>query len=76
MPRRQRLPPGGQANFYIDNCSELLSLQPFRATGAPSLRKAIDDADDAGDADTADIFTAFSRALDKALWFLEAHTQE
>ncbi len=40
------------------------------------LRKSIKDADDAGDDDTADIFTAASRALDKALWFLEAHVQE
>jgi starvation-inducible DNA-binding protein len=43
---------------------------------ANAARAAIDEADEAGDADTADIFTAYSRALDKALWFLEAHTQE
>jgi starvation-inducible DNA-binding protein len=43
---------------------------------ANSLRHAIDESDEAGDADTADIFTAVSRDLDKALWFLEAHVQE
>jgi starvation-inducible DNA-binding protein len=43
---------------------------------ANQVRTAIDEIADAGDADTADLFTAFSRALDKALWFLEAHVQE
>lgn len=40
---------------------------------ANSTRSAIETADELGDASTADILTAFSRSLDKALWFLEAH---
>ena len=43
---------------------------------AKSTRAAIDEADEAGDMDTADLFTEVSRGLDKALWFLEAHTQK
>ena len=54
----------------------LAALIDRYAAMAKSVRKAIDDADEAGDAGTADIFTAFSRSLDKSLWFLEAHTQE
>ncbi len=42
---------------------------------ANSVRAAIEETDEAGDKDSADILTAYSRALDKALWFLEAHTQ-
>ena len=40
---------------------------------ANSTRSAIETVDELGDANTADILTAFSRSLDKALWFLEAH---
>lgn len=46
------------------------------ATVANNVRQSIDVTDEAGDADTADLFTEASRALDKHLWFLEAHTQE
>jgi starvation-inducible DNA-binding protein len=54
----------------------LAALIERYAEVAKNARAAIDEADEAGDADTADIFTAYSRALDKSLWFLEAHTQE
>jgi starvation-inducible DNA-binding protein len=40
-----------------------------------SVREGIDAADDAGDAGTADIFTQFSRDLDKDMWFLRSHLE-
>ena len=46
------------------------------ASCAATTRAAIDSATDAGDMDTADLFTEVSRAVDKHLWFLEAHLQE
>ena len=54
----------------------LAALIDRYAAMAKSVRKAIDESDEAGDAGTVDIFTAFSRSLDKSLWFLEAHVQE
>ena len=56
-----------------DHLAALIERYGKVANGA---RAAIDESDEAGDADTADIFTAYSRALDKSLWFLEAHLQE
>jgi starvation-inducible DNA-binding protein len=42
---------------------------------AESTRRAVEIADEQGDDGTADLLTEVSRALDKALWFLEAHGQ-
>ncbi len=38
-----------------------------------AVRKGIKTASDAEDQDTADIFTEVSRAVDKLVWFLQAH---
>jgi starvation-inducible DNA-binding protein len=40
-----------------------------------AVRAAIDKAANLGDQDTADLFTEVSRAIDKHLWFVEAHLQ-
>jgi starvation-inducible DNA-binding protein len=40
-----------------------------------SVREAIDTSTEHGDLDTADLFTEISRAIDKHLWFVEAHVQ-
>ena len=53
----------------------LKALVGHFATVSRTTREAIDTADEAGDADTADIFTAYSRALDKNLWFLKSHLE-
>lgn len=49
------------------------ALSMSLAAAAKSVRAAIDQADQLGDKDTADLFTGISRALDKQLWFVEAH---
>lgn len=40
-----------------------------------AVRTGIDTAADLGDQSTADLFTEVSRAIDKHLWFVEAHLQ-
>jgi len=42
---------------------------------AASPREAIRQSDDLSDPITADLFTQISHALDKDLWFLEAHLE-
>lgn len=42
---------------------------------AASTREAIDRSEELKDQDTMDMFVEVSRALDKMLWFLEAHLQ-
>ena len=39
------------------------------------IRRAIDETDELGDRDSADICTEISRATDKWLWFVEAHSE-
>jgi starvation-inducible DNA-binding protein len=51
------------------------ALSSALAAAGKLMRAAIDHSDELGDADAADIFTAISRALDKNLWFVEAHLQ-
>ncbi len=54
----------------------IAALSERYAVVANSTRAAIETAEEAGDANTVDILIGFSRALDKALWFLEAHEAE
>ncbi|WP_416670694.1 DNA starvation/stationary phase protection protein Dps [Egbenema bharatensis] len=59
----------------LEGKAHIVALADRYAPYAKMIRDAIDQTDDLGDADTADLFTEVSRAIDKRLWFLEAHLQ-
>ena len=54
----------------------LFYLSTQLAVYGKSVRLAIEESDKLGDAGSADLFTGISRAIDKYLWFLEAHLQD
>lgn len=59
----------------VDGEQHVRALSRQVAALAASIRLSIQAAADAGDPTTSDLFTEVSRALDKDLWFLEAHLQ-
>lgn len=73
VAHRTRLAPYETRVFsgreHVDELSSRL------AAFGKTIRAAIDRATELGDAGTGDLCTEISRAVDKHLWFLEAHLQ-
>ncbi|MGT2482332.1 DNA starvation/stationary phase protection protein Dps (plasmid) [Methylobacterium oryzae CBMB20] len=69
-----KLPPYPTGIYAI--ADHIAALIDSYTAYANAVRKNIDETDEAGDPGTADLFTEVSRAVDKHLWFLEAHVQE
>jgi starvation-inducible DNA-binding protein len=59
----------------IDGMETVSVVADRLAAYGASVREGIDAATELGDMDTADLFTEVSRAIDKHLWFVEAHLQ-
>ena len=57
----------------VEGIEHITALADRYAIYAKHVREAIDLSEKLGDADTADLYTEISRAMDKRLWFLEAH---
>jgi starvation-inducible DNA-binding protein len=70
MSRTPEFPAGTHRSSDVLNAL----VERYAAVGK-STREAIDTADQQGDRDTSDLFTAVSRSIDQALYFLEAHLQ-
>ena len=58
-----------------DGAAHVDALSNALADFGKKVRADIDATDELGDKDTADLFTGISRAIDKLLWFVEAHLQ-
>ncbi len=74
VAERTKLPAYPTGIYAI--ADHIAALIDSYAAYANAVRQNIDETDEAGDPDTADLFTEISRAVDKHLWFLEAHVQE
>ncbi|MEE3718033.1 DNA starvation/stationary phase protection protein Dps [Tumidithrix elongata RA019] len=59
----------------VEGMDHIAALADRFAIFAKSIRQNIHQTADLGDADTTDLYTEVSRAIDKRLWFLEAHLQ-
>ena len=59
----------------VDGTDTVVAIADRLGAYAASVRAGIDTAAALGDQSTADLFTEVSRAIDKHLWFVEAHLQ-
>jgi starvation-inducible DNA-binding protein len=57
----------------VDGAEHVTALADRYGVYAKHLRSTIETTANLGDADTSDLYTEISRAIDKRLWFLEAH---
>lgn len=73
VAKRSRLAP--YPTDLVKGRDHVAKLADAIAAVGKNARAAIDESDKFGDKDTADLFTEISRALDKHLWFVEAHLQ-
>ncbi|MCM1982390.1 DNA starvation/stationary phase protection protein Dps [Lyngbya confervoides] len=57
----------------VTGVEHLTAIADRLALYAKHVRENIGQSSDFGDEDTADLYTEISRAMDKRLWFIEAH---
>jgi starvation-inducible DNA-binding protein len=60
----------------VQDRDHIAAISERMADVGARVRAAITEVGDAGDEDTMDIFVAFSRQIDKDLWFIESHLGE